>query len=125
MANWATRFSRFEAARRENTAAIARMAIENYVEMRDTVRDPRFALQKDLSLELERRHPERFIPRYSMVTFHAEISYAEAERRGGIQARIVDGATRGCGSLADVDMSRVEPEILSQLTPISRAPAPA
>jgi len=123
--DWATRFARFEAERRENTAAIARMAIENYVEMRDTVRDPRFALQKDLSLELERRHPERFIPRYSMVTFHAEISYAEAERRGGIQARIVDGATRGCASLDDVDLSRIEPEILTQLAPISRALVPA
>ena len=37
-----------------NAEAIATMALENYVEMRDTVRDPHFQLQKALSLELER-----------------------------------------------------------------------
>jgi hypothetical protein len=59
------------------------MAIENYREMRDEVRDAKFQLRADLSFELERRFPERFIPRYSMVMFHPEISYAEAhgERR--------------------------------------------
>ena len=51
------------------------MAIENYLEMRDTVRDPQFHLHKALSLELERRFPQRFVPRYSMVMFHDEIPY--------------------------------------------------
>ena len=123
--DWQTRFARFEAARRDNTAAIARMAIENYAEMRDTVRDPRFALQKDVSLELERRYPDRFIPRYSMVMFHAEISYAEAERRGLIQAELVAGATRGCARLTEVDLARLEPQVLERLAPVSRTLAPA
>ena len=35
---------------------------------------------KALSLELERRFPQRFVPRYSMVMFHDEIPYA---RRAG------------------------------------------
>ena len=117
--DWATRFARFDALRREDTAAIARMAIENYTEMRDTVRDPSFALQKELSLELERRHPERFIPRYSMVMFHAEIPYAEAERRGAIQAGLLDAATRGCARLADVDLPRLEATIAERLAPIT------
>jgi kynurenine 3-monooxygenase len=117
--DWETRFARFDALRREDTAAIARMAIENYTEMRDTVRDPSFALQKELSLELERRHPDRFIPRYSMVMFHSEIPYAEAERRGAIQARLLDAATRGCSRLADVDLPRLEAAIADQLAPIT------
>jgi kynurenine 3-monooxygenase len=119
MPGWEARFARFDALRRDDTAAIARMAIENYTEMRDTVRDPSFALQKELSLALERRHPERFIPRYSMVMFHAEIPYAEAERRGAIQARMLDEATRGCARLADVDLARVEAAILERLAPIT------
>ena len=49
-------------------------------EMRDTVRDPRFQRQKALSLALERAHPDRFIPRYSMVMFHDEIPYSVALR---------------------------------------------
>ena len=117
--DWDARFTRFDAIRREDTAAIARMAIENYTEMRDTVRDPSFALQKDLSLELERRHPDRFIPRYSMVMFHAEIPYAEAERRGAIQTELLDAATRGCTRLAEVDLAPVEAAIVERLAPIT------
>jgi kynurenine 3-monooxygenase len=41
-------------------------------------------------MALERRFPERFIPRYSMVMFHPEIAYAEALRRGALQARLLE-----------------------------------
>jgi kynurenine 3-monooxygenase len=87
--DWASLFEDFERRRRPNTEAIAQMSLENYVEMRDTVLDPTFRRHQDLALELERRFPERFIPRYSMVMFHPEIPYAEALRRGSVQARIV------------------------------------
>ena len=80
----------FERSRRANTDAIATMAIENYEEMRATVLAPNFAARKQLSLELERRFPRRFIPRYAMVMFHAEIPYAEALRRGALQEHILD-----------------------------------
>jgi kynurenine 3-monooxygenase len=83
-------FAAFESERQSNTAAIAQMALENYLEMRDGVRSPQFAQRRALAAELERRFPERFIPRYSMVTFHPEISYAEAQRRGALQERILD-----------------------------------
>ena len=65
------------------------MALENYREMRDEVRDAKFELRAALSFELERRFPGRFIPRYSMVMFHPEIPYAEAQRRGALQAGIL------------------------------------
>ncbi len=116
---WTEVFARFDALRREDTAAIARMAVENYTEMRDTVRDPLFALQKELSLELERRHPDRFIPRYSMVMFHDEIAYAEAERRGAVQSVLLSEATRGRRSLAEVDLAALERQVLERLRPVS------
>ena len=86
---WEPLFARFERSRLPNTAAIARMALENYVEMRDTVRDPAYLRRKALAMELERRFPGRFIPRYSMVMFHPEISYAEALERGAAQEAIL------------------------------------
>jgi kynurenine 3-monooxygenase len=116
--DWADVFARFDALRREDTAAIARMAIDNYTEMRDTVRDPAFALQKELSLELERRLPDRFIPRYSMVMFHAEIPYADAERRGTIQSELLAAATRGAARLADIDLPRLEAAVVARLEPL-------
>jgi kynurenine 3-monooxygenase len=83
-------FKEFERERRPNTDAIAIMAVENYHEMRDAVRSPDFAARKQLSLELERLFPTRFIPRYSMVMFHPEIGYAEALQRGIAQERVID-----------------------------------
>ena len=90
--DWPGVIARFEAERRDNSTAIAAMALENYAEMRDGVRDPAFERRARLAFELERRFPGRFIPRYSMVMFHPEIAYAEAERRGRIQAGILDEA---------------------------------
>jgi kynurenine 3-monooxygenase len=87
--SWDTVFDEFEALRRPNAAAIAQMAVENYTEMRDTVLDARYLRRKSIAMGLERRFPERFIPRYSMVMFHPEIPYAEALRRGGVQAQIL------------------------------------
>jgi kynurenine 3-monooxygenase len=88
--DWPRVIARFEAERRDNARAIADMALENYVEMRDGVRDAAFERRARLAFELERRFPGRFIPRYSMVMFHPEIAYAEAERRGRIQAGILN-----------------------------------
>jgi kynurenine 3-monooxygenase len=121
-ADWAACFARFDALRRDDTAAIARMALENYVEMRDTVRDPRFALRKEVSLELESRYPDRFIPRYSMVMFHAEIPYAEAERRGAVQSRLLEEALGRATRLAEVNWAHAEAAILERLPPVA-APA--
>jgi kynurenine 3-monooxygenase len=88
--DWEALFAEVERTRRPNTEAIAQMALENYIEMRDTVLDARFVRLKRLALELERRFPDRFIPRYSMVMFHPEIPYAEALRRGALQAQLLE-----------------------------------
>ena len=93
--DWEARFAQFERVRRPNTAAIAQMALENYLEMRDTVLDARFVRRKALAMALERRFPDRFIPRYSMVMFHPEITYAEALRRGAVQAQLLEQLDRG------------------------------
>ena len=87
--DWASAFSEFERQRRPNTEAIAQMALENYTEMRATVLDAGFVRRKALALALEKRFPDRFIPRYAMVMFHPEIPYAEALRRGALQEEIL------------------------------------
>src|SRR4029077_13930313 len=104
-ADWAAVFAEFEQWRRPNAAAIAQMALENYTEMRDAVLDARFVRRRDLALGLERRFPDRFIPRYSMVMFHPEIPYAEALRRGAVQAQLLDELDRGPGAEADAELA--------------------
>ena len=102
--SWDQIFSAFEALRRPNTDAIAEMALENYVEMRATVRQPLFQLKKEIAFRLEERHPRRFIPRYSMVMFH-RIPYLEAQRLGAIQAGILDELTKTAKTVDQVDFA--------------------
>lgn len=108
-------FASFERERIPQADAIAEMAIENYIEMRDSVRDPTFQLQRTLALELERRFPTRFVPRYSMVMFHHEIPYATAYRRGEIQQAILQELTANARSLEQVDYGRAEQLIVERL----------
>jgi kynurenine 3-monooxygenase len=104
--DWRAVFAAFEAERAPNARAIAEMAIENYLEMRDEVRDAKFELRAALSFELERRFAGRWVPRYSMVMFHPEIPYAEAQRRGAIQARILRELTARVADVSEVDFAR-------------------
>ncbi len=105
---WAELFAEYESIQLANANAIADMALENYVEMRDTVLDPKFALRKALSFELERRIPDRFIPQYSMVMFHDEIPYAVAQSRGRLQATLLLELTRDAETLDDIDIDHAE-----------------
>jgi kynurenine 3-monooxygenase len=116
--HWSDAFAAFEQSRLPNTNAIADMALENYREMRDTVRHPKFQLQKVLSLELERRFPDRFVPRYSMVMFHDDIPYSTAQDRGRIEHEILDALTLDAASMDQVDFAHAEQLILARLPPI-------
>jgi kynurenine 3-monooxygenase len=112
--DWQAVFAEFERVRRPNAEAIAAMALENYVEMRDAVRDPRFQLQKRLGFLLEERNPGMFVPRYSMVMFH-HLPYAEARSRGAIQQRILDALTVDVKDLDEVDLARADAMVRGEL----------
>ncbi len=117
--DWSDAFAAFDRSRHPNTNAIADMAFENYEEMRDTVRHPKFQLQKTLSLELERRFPDRFVPRYSMVMFHDDIPYAVAFERGRIQQDILNRLTESAATLDQVDFALAAQLIERRLPPIA------
>jgi kynurenine 3-monooxygenase len=113
--DWSAVFADVEARRKPQADAIADMAVENYVEMRDLVRDPRFHLTKKVEFLLEGRFPDRFIPRYSMVMFHPEIGYAEAQRRGALQSGILAELIRGKDAPEQVDLALAERLIRERL----------
>ncbi len=113
--NWHDLFTELERCRKPNADAIADMAIENFVEMRDTVADPKFQLKKQVGFELERRYPGRFIPRYGMVVFHPEIPYAEARRRSEAQDEILEGLCAGISSLEQLNWERAD-QLIRQRT---------
>jgi len=123
--DWQELFARFEQSRRPNTTAIAQMALENYLEMRDAVLDAGFVRRKGLAMALERRFPERFIPRYSMVMFHPEIPYAEAQRRGVLQEQLLHELEQAGGGDAAADSSTAAQLIRERLAPIGTGVAVA
>ena len=86
-------FAEFERARKANTDAIADLALENFVEMRDRVADPRFLFRKKVELALQAKYPRLFVPKYAMVTFH-RVPYSVAHSRGQDSGSPLDGIVR-------------------------------
>ncbi len=114
----AATFALFQQRRLPNANAIADMAIENYIEMRASVRDPYFHLKKQLAFALEKRFPTQFVPRYSMVMFH-HVPYAQAQRRGIIQQEILDELLHDHPrdeALGEVDYARAQALIEARLS---------
>ena len=40
------------------------MALENYIEMRDSVNDPKYKIKRELEFDLENKFWDRFVPKY-------------------------------------------------------------
>lgn len=118
---WDKVFGAVYAARKPNADAIADMALENYVEMRASVRDPRFQAKKELSFRLEDHFGERFAPRYSLVMFHT-LPYAEAQRRGVIQDEILEALLGPENDPRAVNLEEAGRLISSRLTIFRPAP---
>jgi kynurenine 3-monooxygenase len=113
----ATAFSSFAEERRPNAAAIQQMALENYREMSDRVDDADFLLQRELERALAQRHPQRFVPRYAMVTFR-RMPYALAYERGRIQRALLIEATAGRRDLDGIDWAWLDREVDARLAPL-------
>ncbi len=67
--HWASALRRYEQRRKPNTDAIAAMALENFVEMRDKVNSRTFQLKVAAQHALERRLAGRYVSRYELVSF--------------------------------------------------------
>jgi kynurenine 3-monooxygenase len=110
-------FAAFQAERLPNARAIQAMALENYLEMRDRVDNDDYLLQRALEMRLAGRHPDRFVPRYAMVTFR-RMPYALAFERGQLQRDLLVELTRGHASLDTLDWDAVDATVRERLSPL-------
>lgn len=115
--DWPRVFTSYNQMRKRNTEAIADLAIENFIEMRDLVANRHFLFMKRVGLELERRFPDRFVPKYSMVSFH-RVPYAVALERGRAQDAILQSLCRDTDQIEDIDWSVAERLIADALPPL-------
>jgi kynurenine 3-monooxygenase len=116
-ASRADAFAAFQSERLPNARAIQQMALENYLEMRDRVDDDDYLLQRALERRLAERHPDRFVPRYAMVSFR-RLPYAMAFERGQVQRELLVDLTRGHTSLDTLDWNAVDAAVRERLAPL-------
>jgi kynurenine 3-monooxygenase len=115
--HWSKLFQNFERERKPDTDSIAGLALENFIEMRDRVADPRFLFSKKVELALEARHPNLFVPKYSMVTFH-RVPYSVALSRGKIQDRLLAELCDPIDRIEDLNWQKADMLIQRDLTPL-------
>lgn len=114
-------FARFQQRRKPDADAIASMALENYVEMRDSVVDPDYLRKRHLSARLADRDPGYFMSRYRMVTF-THLPYAYCLERGQAQDRLL---TRLLQDHADPDSVDIDAAVVSMRASLSPLPLKA
>lgn len=114
--DWEKIFSEFSLDRKPHADAIASMAIENFVEMRDKVGDPRFLLEKQVERELQKTFPDTFVSRYAWVTF-SRAPYRFSYEVGEIQAGILRELCQGIERVEQLDLEKAGELIRLRLIP--------
>ena len=110
-------FAQFQAARKPNADAIAAMALENYIEMRDGVADPHYLAKRELTAALTQRAPSHFMSRYRMVSF-THLPYSYCFRRGREQDALLKSLLTEQTNVADIDLDAAAARVRAELSPL-------
>ena len=117
--DWETIFREYQKSRKPNADAIAELSYRNFVEMSTKTADKKFLLQKQIEKWFSDKHPDKWTPLYSRVTFSLQ-PYAEALAIGDFQNKIMDQIMSMANIEEKWNSPEIEEEILSLLqnTPI-------
>ena len=86
--DWETIFDQYQKSRKPNADAIAELSYRNFMEMSSKTADEKFHLQKKIEKWFAAKHPEKWKPLYSRVTFSHQ-PYSEALAEGDKQNAIM------------------------------------
>lgn len=104
--DWDLILGEYQTLRKPDADAIAELALNNFVEMRDKVADPKFLLQKKIEAAFSKKYPDKWTPAYSQVTFSPQIRYSDALKNSIKQEAImqqvmaIDGIENSWGGIA-------------------------
>jgi kynurenine 3-monooxygenase len=112
---WEKIMPEYQHQRKPNSDAIAQLALDNFIEMRDLVGHPDFLLRKKIEAKFSDRYPEKWIPLYTMVTF-SEIPYSVALSEGKKHDAIMDKVMATPGIENKWDSPEMEKLILEMLS---------
>lgn len=88
--DWQKVLPEFEKQRKPNSDAIAKLALDNFVEMRDLVGSEKFLLRKKIEARISEKYPDKWLSLYSQVTFSPHIPYSAALSNGRKQDQIMN-----------------------------------
>jgi kynurenine 3-monooxygenase len=86
--DWANLLNEYENSRKPNADAIAELSYRNFMEMSSKTADKDFLLQKKIEKYFTEKHPDKWMPLYSRVTFTHQ-PYSEALAIGDKQEAIM------------------------------------
>jgi len=104
--DWVTVFKVYQKRRKQDTDAIADLAVENFYEMRDHVANPLFKEKRKIEMDLEKDFPTTYFSKYSMVTFNENIGYHSAMIKGRAQDKALLNMIADNEVSTSLDMSK-------------------
>ena len=87
--DWSTVFKEYQAVRKDDTDAIADLAVDNFHEMKAHTARPIFQEKRKLEIAFEEHFPTEYYSKYSLVTFREDLRYTEAMLRGRLQDKAI------------------------------------
>jgi kynurenine 3-monooxygenase len=116
-AAWCSLFNAVSETRWRNADAIADMAVENFIEMRDRVGDRQFLNEKALEKRLQVRFPREYISKYSLVSF-SRVPYTIAVDAGAAQEKFLKSVCPPGVDPATLDIESMHERIREEIAPI-------
>ena len=112
--DWDKTFKKYQEIRKPDGDALQDLSLDNYYVMRDHVTDKKFLLQKKIEAKIHERHPNKWIPLYSQVSF-SNIRYSDAYKQGKVQEEIMQKVMSSPNIEKNWDSKEVENQILSMI----------
>jgi len=112
--NWSVIFEKYQQLRKPNGDAVQDLSLQNYYVMRDYVSNPMYLLQKKIEARFYEKHPDKWMPLYSQVSF-SHIPYVEAIAIGEKQDKIMKKVMQHPNIKTIWDSNQIEQVIINEL----------
>ncbi len=87
--DWLSCFNEYSEIRKPDGDGLQDLSMHNFIVMRDKTADSNFLLQKKIELHFSKKHPKKWLPLYSMVSF-SNIRYSQAWQIGLKQEKLME-----------------------------------
>ncbi len=118
--NWKAAFDIYDKSQRPNANAIADMALENFIEMRDKVGDKNFQFRKKIEALLEKHFPQYYRSRYGLITYTL-VPYSVAQKVGIKQSEFLANLAENLENPEDLDLEDTKKKLETDFYPWMRS----